>query len=69
MIVEFTGGDDANLLEHELTRCSPDGDIITNWVAPGVFRLVAAQEVMRHVVEAHWAHLPDQPPAKLIASC
>ena len=71
MILEFAVGDDANLLEHELTRPGPgvlgwEPKVETVWRGPGVFRLVGPREELRRIVEERWAFLPGLPPARMI---
>lgn len=71
MIIEFNVGELANLVEHELTRADAElapRNILTVWVAPGVFRLIGHTEDLRDVVEGRWAKLPDLPPAKIVVS-
>jgi len=66
VIIEFNVGDQANLLELELTR-DVEG-VVTVWTAPGVFRLVGPMEALRPVIEDRWANLPALPPARLIVA-
>ena len=64
MIIEFAVGDDANLVEHSLTRGEPA--VITTWRGPGVFRLVGPEPALRRIVEERWAPLRGLAPARMI---
>ena len=71
MIIEFNVGEQANLVEHELTRptCTLDTrNVVTIWVGPGQFRLVGDDKVLQQIVAQRWANLRDLAPATLIKS-